>query len=115
VIADAQSCARGRGGLRGSVNRAFDWALAARLVRQLPDLSSDKGGSAMSNRGVGIAISRLLTSEEFRSQFALNPLGTLADLHLEGVDLTIDEMRVFIQTDFRTWLWNGSLVTAHRH
>jgi hypothetical protein len=69
----------------------------------------------MSNRGVGIAISRLLTSEEFRSQFALNPLGTLADLHLEGVDLTIDEMRVFIQTDFRTWLWNGSLVTAYRH
>ena len=69
----------------------------------------------MSNRGVGIAISRLLTSEEFRSQFALNPLGALADLHLEGVDLTIDEMRVFIQTDFRTWLWNGLLVTAHRH
>ena len=42
-------------------------------------------------------------------------LGALADLHLEGVDLTIDEMRVFIQTDFRTWLWNGLLVTAHRH
>jgi hypothetical protein len=71
--------------------------------------------SAMSNRGVGIAISRLLTSEEFRSRFALNPLGTLADLHLEGVDLTIDEMRVFIQTDLRTWSWNGSLVAAHRH
>ena len=69
----------------------------------------------MSNRGVGIAISRLLTSEEFRTQFALNPLGTLAGLRLEGVDLTIDEMRVFIQTDLRTWSWNGSLVTAHRH
>jgi len=69
----------------------------------------------MSNRGGGIAISRLLTSEEFRTLFALNPLGALADLHLEGVDLTIDEMRIFIQTDLRTWQWNGSLVAAHRH
>jgi hypothetical protein len=41
----------------------------------------------MSQRDVGITISRLLTDEEFRDRFVLYPLDTLAGLALEGVEL----------------------------
>ena len=69
----------------------------------------------MSKRGVNITISRLLTNEEFRDRFGLCPLETLADLRLEGVELTLDEMDVFVQTDLRTWSWSESFSGARLH
>jgi hypothetical protein len=69
----------------------------------------------MSQRAVDITISRLLADDEFRDRFLLYPLETLAGLRLEGIYLTRDEMHVFVQTDLRTWTWNGSFLAAHLH
>lgn len=69
----------------------------------------------MSQRAVGITISRLLADEEFRDRFVLYPLDTLTDLHLEGVELTLDEIGAFVQADLRTWSWRESRLAARRH
>jgi hypothetical protein len=69
----------------------------------------------MSQQTVGITIERLLTDEEFRLRFTMYPLDTVADLHLEGVELTPDEVRAFVQADLSTWSGTASLVAARHH
>ena len=59
----------------------------------------------MSQRTVGVVIESLLTDEEFRIRFATNPIETLANLNLLGLDLTPDEFDVFILSDVRMWFW----------
>jgi hypothetical protein len=59
----------------------------------------------MSQQIVGIVIDRLLTDEDLRFRFSVEPVQTLADLHARGFELTPDEIDLFIQTNRRTWFW----------
>jgi hypothetical protein len=67
----------------------------------------------MSQRMVSIVIDRLLADKDLRIRFALDRFETLADLSFLGVELTPDEIDVFIRTDVRLWFW-GSVVAADR-
>jgi hypothetical protein len=64
-----------------------------------------KGGWTLSRQMVGVVIHSLLTDEELRIRFAINPMETLADLNLRGFDLTKDEIDVFVRSDVRMWFW----------
>jgi hypothetical protein len=57
----------------------------------------------MSQQIVGEVITRLLSEEELRLRFAMDPFGALAELHLRGLALTPDEFDVFAHTDVRVW------------
>jgi hypothetical protein len=57
----------------------------------------------MSQAGVGIVIDELLTDEDLRIRFALDPIETVAELCLQGVELTRDEINLFCRTDARLW------------
>ena len=62
----------------------------------------------MSRQTVGVTIDRLLSDEEFREGFLSYPFDTVAALHLEGVELTPDEIRALVQADVSTWLCGES-------
>ena len=64
---------------------------------------SCQGGDDMSQAGVGIVIDKLLTDEDLRIRFALDQIETVAELRLQGVELTRDEIDLFCQTDARLW------------
>jgi hypothetical protein len=57
----------------------------------------------MSQLNVERVITRLLTDEELRLRFSLDPLDTLAELHLRGMALTPDEIELFVQSDVDIW------------
>jgi hypothetical protein len=57
----------------------------------------------MSQQNVGHVIHILLTDEEVRTRFALDPFDTIADLHLRGLALTIDEIAMFVRSDVQSW------------
>jgi hypothetical protein len=65
--------------------------------------SCKKGGPAMSQQNVASLVGRLLTDPELRSQFALDPVGTIAELHMLGFLLSPAEIDAFVQTDVRRW------------
>ena len=69
----------------------------------------------MSHKMVGIVIHGLLTDEELRVRFALDPIEALADLNLRGAELTPDEIDMFIRTDARTWFWSRELLGPRAH
>ena len=69
----------------------------------------------MSQRMVAILIDRLLADKDLRIRFALDPDETLADLTFLGVDLTPDEIDVFLQADARLWFWSRSLMGDRVH
>jgi hypothetical protein len=57
----------------------------------------------MSRTGVGIVVEKLLADQDLRIRFALDPLETVAELLLQGFDLTRDEIDLFCRTDPRMW------------
>ena len=57
----------------------------------------------MSQQNVGHVIHILLTDEDVRTRFALDPLDTIADLHLQGLALTVDEIAMFVRSDVQSW------------
>jgi hypothetical protein len=67
----------------------------------------------MSQTAVGIVIDRLLTDERFRVRFTLDRIKTLLDLSILGIDLTPDEINVFLHTDARVW-FRGRAVAGDR-
>ena len=69
----------------------------------------------MSQRMVAILIDRLLADKDLRIRFALDPDETLADLSFLGVDLTRDEIDVFLRADARLWFWGKSLMGNRVH
>jgi hypothetical protein len=69
----------------------------------------------MSHQMVGVVIHSLLTDEELRDRFAIDPMETLAALGLRGFELTPDELEVFIRTDVRTWSWSGAVLGKRVH
>ena len=54
---------------------------------------------------IGLAIEKLLSDERLRIRFLRSRIEALADLGLRGIDLTPDEIALFIQTDARVWFW----------
>ncbi len=64
----------------------------------------------MSQRTVGLVIGRLLNDQDLRIRLAVDPFETLADLSLLGMELTREEIDVFIQTDVRVWFWGSALL-----
>jgi hypothetical protein len=57
----------------------------------------------MSQAGVGMIVEKLLTDEILRIRFALDRMETVAELLLQGFDLTGDEVDLFCRTDPRVW------------
>jgi len=57
----------------------------------------------MSLRNVGNVIDRLLTDEQLRVRFAFDRFDTIAEFHLRGLDLTSDEIDVFVLSDAKLW------------
>ena len=69
----------------------------------------------MSRQVVGQVIQHLLTDEELRVRFAINPVETIVDLMCRGCELTAEEIEVFVRTDARLWFWSSTLVGGRRH
>jgi hypothetical protein len=69
----------------------------------------------MSQQMVGIVIDRLLTDEDLRIRFIVEPVETMADLHARGFELTPEEIDLFIQTNTRTWLWTDMQAGLRAH
>lgn len=57
----------------------------------------------MSQKTVQLVIARLLTDEDVRSRFLVDPLATLNGFCEQGFELTCDEMDALIQTDRALW------------
>jgi hypothetical protein len=69
----------------------------------------------MSQQNVGQVITRLLSEEELRMRFALDPFDTLAELHVRGLSLTPGEIDVFVQSDVRLWFGESGVVRGRSH
>ena len=69
----------------------------------------------MSHQNVERVIDRLLTDEELRMRLALDPLDTLAELHLRGLALTPEEIDAFVQADVRLWFHENDCVRGRLH
>jgi hypothetical protein len=69
----------------------------------------------MSQQNVGNVINRLLTDEDLRMRFALDPFDTLAELHLRGMPLTPGEIDVFVRSDVRVWFGENERVRGWSH
>ena len=69
----------------------------------------------MSRHNVENIIDRLLTDEELRIRFALDPFDTLAELHVRGLALTPHEIDVFVQSDQRLWFREKESVPGRVH
>jgi hypothetical protein len=65
----------------------------------------------MSRTSVGIVVEKLLTDESLRIRLALDPMETVAELMLQGFDLSGDEIDLFCRTDPRMWFL-GEMVTG---
>jgi hypothetical protein len=50
-----------------------------------------------------LLIGRLITDEEFRSEFLRDPEGTLTELNNHGLDLSRTEMAALVNTDHTLW------------
>ena len=69
----------------------------------------------MSHRNVASIIDRLLTDPELRHQFALDPVWTVAELHVYGFLLSSAEIDAFVQSDVRCWSRERSALTDRVH
>jgi hypothetical protein len=59
----------------------------------------------MSQRTVGIVINRLLGDESLRLRFEEDPVETVGELLAHGVELTPNEIDLFVQSDAQMWFW----------
>jgi hypothetical protein len=57
----------------------------------------------MSLRTVQAIVGRLVTDEEYRLTFLLDPMGTLTMLRDRGVELTSAEIEALVRTDPTLW------------
>jgi hypothetical protein len=74
-----------------------------------------KEAPTMSQQMVGVAIHTLLTDDDLRDRFVLDPMEALVALNVRGVELTKDEIDVFVRTDARLWFWTRDLFHAREH
>jgi hypothetical protein len=74
------------------------------MARMLPDHQcSQQEEGVMSQAGVGIVVEKLVADENLRIRLALDPWETIAELLLQGSDLSGDEIDLFCRTDPRVW------------
>ena len=66
----------------------------------------------MAQRTVQLIIGRILTDEEFRSDFLERPVETLRSLRERGVELTNVEINALAQTDRRFWSIGAQWIDA---
>jgi hypothetical protein len=69
----------------------------------------------MSRAGVGWVIDRFLADRNLRLRFAFDPVKTVVDLYLRGVDLSVDEIHLLCRTDARVWVPGGNTEVKARH
>ena len=69
----------------------------------------------MSHQMVGLVIHRLVTDEELRERFTVEPMETIAALVLRGFELTTNEIEVFLRTDAQMWSWRYQLSADRVH
>jgi hypothetical protein len=69
----------------------------------------------MSQQMVGVAIHTLLTDDDLRDRFVLDPMEALVALNVRGVELTRDEIDLFVRTDARLWFWTRDLFHVRVH
>jgi hypothetical protein len=69
----------------------------------------------MSRASVGMVIDKLLTDENLRIRFALDRVGTVAELYLRGFDLTRDEIDLLCRTDAGVWFLRSAVRGAPQH
>ena len=69
----------------------------------------------MSRASVGMVIDKLLTDENLRIRFAVDPIETVAALFLRGFDLTRDEVDLFCRTDAGVWFLRSAVAGAPQH
>ena len=69
----------------------------------------------MSRAVVGMVVEKLLTDEDLRVRFALDPMDTIADLFLRGFDLTRDEIDLFYRTNAGLWFLRSALRDQPQH
>jgi hypothetical protein len=69
----------------------------------------------MSRAGVGLVIERLFADRELRIRFTLDPIETVADLFLRGIDLTSDEIDLLCRTDAGLWFSTGNMRAELQH
>jgi hypothetical protein len=69
----------------------------------------------MSRANVGMVVEKLLTDEDLRVRFALDPIDTIADLFLRGFDLTRDEIDLFCRTDAGLWFLRSARRDQPQH
>ena len=71
--------------------------------------------AAMSRAGVGWVIDRLIGDRNLRLRFAFDPVQTVVELYLRGVDLSVDEIDLLCRTDVRVWVPGDSVRVGARH
>ena len=69
----------------------------------------------MSRASVGMVIDKLLTDENLRIRFAVDPIETVADLFLRGFNLTRDEIDLLCRTDAGVWFLRSAVSGAPQH
>ena len=69
----------------------------------------------MSRAIVGMVIDKLLTDENLRIRFAVDPIETVAELCLRGFDLTRDEIDLLCRTDAGVWFLRSAVTGAPQH
>jgi hypothetical protein len=62
-----------------------------------------------------MVVEELLSDEELRVRFALDPLDTVAALILRGIDLTRDEINLLRLTDPSVWFLMSALRGQPQH
>jgi hypothetical protein len=60
----------------------------------------------MSREAIGMVMNRLLTDEDLRVCFAVDPLTTLGELQNRGFELTPFEIDLFLASDLQMWYQN---------
>ena len=69
----------------------------------------------MSRANVGMVIDKLLTDENLRLRFAIDPMETVAGLFLRGFDLTRNEIDLLCRTDAGVWFLRSAVRGAPQH
>ena len=69
----------------------------------------------MSRAAIGMAVENLLTDENLRIRFTVDPMATVAELFLCGLDLTRDEIDLLCRTDPGLWFLRSALRGQPQH
>jgi hypothetical protein len=98
-----------------AVPTATDAIRASASGRPLALANANSKEAAMSRAGVGYIVDRLITDRRLRLRFAFDPVQTVVDLYLRGVDLSFDEIDLLSRADPRVWMPGEHVSAGTRH